>query len=89
MKADKDNSMFLLGGVVAVIIGFIASSMFVHAPKTGSIKVDKVPAIPANFPDVKNDTTYSNFLNNKAIDPTQSIQLGNSNTTPFNSSTGR
>lgn len=86
MKADKDNSMFLLAGVVALIIGFIASAALVHAPKTGSVKVVNVPAIPASFPDVKNDPTYSNFLNPKALDPTQAIQLGNSNTTPFNSS---
>ena len=86
MRKDKDNSVFMLAGVAAVIVGFIAASMFVHAPKKGSLKVDVVPAIPASFPDVKNDSTYSNYLNNKALDPTQAIQLGNSsNETPFNS----
>lgn len=85
MKADKNNSLFLLVGVAAFIVGFIAASMFVHAPKKGSIKVDSVPAIPANFPDVKNDAAYNAFLNSNAIDPTQAIQLGNSNSTPFNS----
>jgi hypothetical protein len=60
--------------------------MLVHAPKSGSIKVNSVPEIPATFPDVKNDTTYKNFLNPNALDPTQALQLGNSsNQTPFNS----
>lgn len=89
MKADKDNSMFLLAGLVAVIVGFILSAALVHSPKTGSVKVELVPSIPASFPDVKNDPTYSNFMNPQALDPTQAIQLGSSNTTPFNSQAGR
>lgn len=83
MKDDKNSSLFLLAGVVALIIGIVFSSALVHAPKTGSVEVESVPPIPASFPDVKNDTTYSNFLNKNALDPTQALQLGNSNSSPF------
>lgn len=86
MKNDKNSSLFLLAGVVALIVGFMLSSALIHSPQTGSIKVNDVPAIPASFPDVKHDTTYSNYLNTNALDPTQAIQLGNSNSSPFNSS---
>lgn len=85
MNQNDKNSLFVLVGLVAVIVGFIFSSKLVHAPKTGSVQVDVVTEIPATFPDVVNNPTYNNFLNPGALDPTQVVQFGNSNTTPFNS----
>jgi hypothetical protein len=42
--------------------------------------------ISQSFPDFKNDPAYQLFLYQGALDPTQPIQIGNSqNSAPFNS----
>ncbi|HEU5004985.1 MAG TPA: hypothetical protein VFT49_02795 [Candidatus Saccharimonadales bacterium] len=86
MKTNEKDSLFVLAGVIAFFVGLVLAGMFVHGPKRGSITINSVPALPTSFPDVKNDSAYKNFLNSNALDPTQAIQLGNSNSSPFSSS---
>lgn len=76
--------------VVAIVSGLIslviAGSLFGSSIKRGA-KVPVVQPITTGFPDTKNDPNYKFFLNDKALDPTQPIQIGNNNNnTPFNGS---
>lgn len=83
MKNKEVSSTLVLVILGAAILGIIISSMIIKGPKHSTIAT--VPAIPANFPDVKNDSTYSSFLNQKALDPTQVVSVGGSqNNSPFN-----
>jgi hypothetical protein len=43
MKNDSKDSLFLLAGVAALIVGFVLASFMEHAPKSGIIKVNSVP----------------------------------------------
>jgi hypothetical protein len=76
--------------VVAVASGLlslvIAGALF-NSPSKRTAKVPVVQPISSSFPDVKNDSNYNFFLNESALDPTQPIQIGNSqNNTPFTNS---
>jgi hypothetical protein len=43
-----------------------------------------VEKIPSSLPDVKNDSNYNSFINSNALDPTQPVQIGNTqNKNPF------
>lgn len=72
--------------VIALVVGmisFVVSGIII----TGPSKKTKVPVaepISPNFPDIKNDPAYQAFFNTRALDPTQPIQIGNTqNKTPF------
>ena len=72
--------------VVAVISGVVALvvSGFIFTGPNKRTKVPEAEAVSSTFPDIKNDPAYQSFFNNRALDPTQPIQIGNSkNTTPF------
>jgi len=76
--------------VVAIASGLlslvIAGALF-SSPSQRNSKVPLVQPISSTFPDVKNDPNYNFFLNPSALDPTQPIQIGNSqNNTPFTNS---
>jgi len=74
-----------LVAVVAAIISFIVAGTIFNSPSKHNATAPNVQAINASFPDVKNDPNYNFFLKNGALDPTQPIQIGNSqNNTPFN-----
>jgi hypothetical protein len=85
----KRRDIVILIGV-AVISGIfslvLANALF--SPKKLTQKVPVVQKISDSFPDVKNDPTYNSFLNDKALDLTQPVQIGphNQNQKPFNSS---
>lgn len=85
----KRKELVTLGVVVIFtgIISLIVAGMLFNSPAKRSAKVPVVPAISPSFPDVKNDPNYNFFLNEKALDPTQPIQIGDSpNNDPFNGS---
>lgn len=82
----KDILYLALTALVAGIISFILASIVFKVPlkRTGSVPVSQ--PISPTFPDIKNDPAYKSFLNDKALDPTQTIQIGTGqNTQPFNS----
>lgn len=69
--------------VVASVLGILLAGLIIKGPTPTT--ATSVSSIPSSFPDVKNDTTYSNFLNTNALDPTQSVSIGGSqNNSPFN-----
>lgn len=83
----KELISILMVIVVSGIFSLLIATVLFNSPSKHSTKVPVAQAISSSFPDIKNDPNYNFFLNNKALDPTQPIQIGNSqNTTPFNGS---
>jgi len=81
---QKDIAVLVLVGFVAAIASFIVSGA-IFSPKKYSSSVPAVQKISKQFPDVKNDSAYSSFLDPSALDLTVPIETGNSqNTQPFN-----
>ncbi len=84
MKRSNLTLLISIASVAALISFFVAESVF-NSPSKRT-KVPVVQVLNPSFPDVKNDPAYQLFLYPGALDPTQPIQIGNSNNTaPFNS----
>ena len=84
----KDLTYLALTAFIAGIISFLIASFVFKVPLKRNGQVPTAQPINATFPDVKKDQSYSSFLNTKALDPTQNIQIGSGqNSQPF--STGR
>ncbi len=82
----NDITLMAVVAIVAGLFSFVVSNVLFSNPKSRSTSVPAVEVLPNNFPDVKNDPVYQTFLNDRALDPTQPIQIGNTkNGTPFNS----
>jgi hypothetical protein len=82
----KDKLLLGLVVLVAAIISWLIASAVFNSPAKRKDKVPIVQKIESTFPDVKNDSDYNSFLNSKALDPTQPVQIGNTkNSAPFNS----
>lgn len=82
----KQKDLLLIGMVafIAAIFSIILSGVLFGSPKKNPIKVPVVNNISSTFPVVQTDNNYTSFFNDKALDPTQLIQIGgNNNTTPF------
>jgi hypothetical protein len=83
----KDFMILGAAAVIAAIFSIILSGALLGSPKKNAIKVPKVDTINALFPSPQTDDTYKPFFNQKAIDPTQLIQIGNQiNAAPFQGS---
>lgn len=79
----KDLAAIGLFAIVAAIVSFILANA-IFKPPAGSTQVPEVSAIDPIFPDAKNDSNYNSFFNNNALDPTQTVTIGNqNNTVPF------
>ncbi len=86
MKRDDIAKIVVVAGISALISVVIAGAIF-NSPAKHDKKVPVVSTISTTFPDVANDPNYNGIFNSKAIDPTQPVQIGNSqNTSPFNGS---
>jgi len=85
MSKKRQNLVILIAvGIVAALISIVISGAIFGSPKSNPIMVPEVTPISPTFPDVQHDSNYTSFLNDKALDPTQLIQIGNSkNTQPF------
>jgi hypothetical protein len=80
----KDKWTLIIVAVLTFFISFLVAKSIFNSPAKHSLKAPTVESIPASFPDVKNDSNYNTFLNNKALDPTQPVQIGNTqNQNPF------
>lgn len=79
----KGLPLIITVGIAAAIFSYVLAGMiFKSTPR--NTKVPQVEAIKASFPDTKNDSAYSSFLNSTALDPTQTVQIGGSqNNNPF------
>lgn len=81
---QKDIVALVFIALTAGIISMVISNSIFGAGQKPS-KVPIVQPLSADFPDVKNDPNYKAIFYNGALDPTQLIQIGNTqNTTPFN-----
>ena len=85
MKTKNSKPALIAVAIVTAIISLIISSALFNSPAKHNLKAPVVQAMPSSFPDVKNDPAYNTFLNEKALDATQPIHIGNSqNNSPFN-----
>lgn len=82
----KDLTKIIFVAVIWGIVSIIASSLIFKSPVKNS-QVPVVKPINTNFPQVSTDSNYQPIFNTNAIDPTQLIQIGNSqNNMPFGNS---
>ncbi len=78
---QKDVLLVVVICVVAGIISFVISGMIFVTEANRQQPVEKAPVITTNFP-----TPDTNYFNSSSINPTQTIQIGNSNNpAPFGS----
>lgn len=77
MKRKDIIVLVVIGLIAALISSFIAGKVFTP-PAARETKVPTSGAISSTFPDIQNDTDYQPIFNDKALDPTQLIQIGTS-----------
>lgn len=88
----KRKDLIIVGVVafVAALFSFVLSGAIFGSPKKNPVKVPVVYSISSEFPSVQNDSSYTSFFNDKALDPTQLITIGGSNNPkPFQSGQGQ
>lgn len=82
----KQKDWIIIGavGFVSAIISILLSGVIFGSPKKHPIKVPEVTPISSEFPSPQTDDSYKVFYNDKALNPTQLIQIGgNNNKAPF------
>jgi hypothetical protein len=82
----KQKDWIVIGGVgfLSAIISIILSGIIFGSPQKNPIKVPEVTKISSSFPSPQTDDSYKVFFNDKALNPTQLIQIGgNNNKAPF------
>jgi hypothetical protein len=83
---NKDIAVLACIGILAAVISAVIAGAVFGGPQNHNLKAPVVEAINNTFPDVKNDSNYKAFFNDKALDPTQLIKIGVSqNQQPFSS----
>lgn len=81
----KDLITIIFVAVLAGIISLMVSNMLFGSGSREKATAPAVEKIEPAFPDIVNDSAYNSFLNTRALDPTQPVQIGNNqNTAPFN-----
>lgn len=77
---QKDIAIIIVVAGFSTIIAFVLGNMVFATPANRQAEVKVLDSISSTFP-VADDR----YFNNAAIDPTQTVQIGNSsNTQPFN-----
>lgn len=80
----KEITVLVFVGVVAAIMSLVISNSLFSSDSKRTSKVPVVESINSTLPDLKNDSAYSSVFNEKALDATQPVQIGNSqNPDPF------
>lgn len=77
MKRRGTLSLVLTTIVVGILSYIIAG--FIFKMPTKNAKAPVIQSVNQSFPDVASDPTYTSIFNDKALDPTQTVQIGNSN----------
>ncbi len=78
---QKDIMLIVVVIVVSAVMSVVLSNVLITAPKHRQEQVEVVDPITADFPQLD-----KKYFNDKSIDPTQLIKIGdNSNKQPFNS----
>ena len=79
----KDLNTVIVIVIVAGVISFVFSNI-VLKPRVKREKVEVVQVISPEIPDVKGDKAYTTFYNPNALNPTQTIRIGDQqNQDPF------
>lgn len=82
----KDLTKIILVAVIWAIISTVVSSVIFKKPVKNA-QVPVVTPISTTFPQVNADSDYQAIFNSNSLDPTQLIQIGNSqNNAPFGNS---
>ena len=71
---QKDMMVIVTVVIVSAILSIVVSKMLFTKPQNRQVEVEVVTPISADVPDPD-----KRFFNGNAIDPTQAIQIGNSN----------
>jgi len=80
---QKDIAMIIVVVFVSGVVSFFVSNMLFASPKNRQQKVEVVNVITSDFP-----TPDSKYFNKDSVNPTELIQIGNSNNpNPFNGTT--
>ncbi len=80
---QKDLLTLIVVGIITAIFSSVLSMLLFSPPKHNA-KAPEVNVISNKMPDIKNDPDYNVIFNDKALDPTQPVQIGgNQNETPF------
>lgn len=78
---QKDILLIVVVIIVSGVFSFVASKFLFNSPKGRQTPVEVVEKITADFP-----TPDKKYFNEKSINPTKLIKIGDSsNTKPFNS----
>lgn len=78
---QKDVALIAIIAIVAGIVSFFISGMIFVTSENRQQKVEVAPVVTTQF-----STPNSNYFNSSSINPTQTIQIGNSsNPAPFGS----
>ena len=81
---QKDIALIMVVVFISIVISIFISKALISSPKSRKQKAEVVPAITSDFNAPQSSDQY---FNKNSIDPTQLIQIGNSNNTqPFNGS---
>lgn len=76
---QKDLATIIIAVAISAVLSLFVTKFIFASPKVRQQQVEVVPAISPNF-----STPDTNYFNNKSIDPTQLIHIGNStNPAPF------
>ena len=80
---SKDIATLVVVGVITALFSAVVSMLLFSPPKHDA-KAPEVEVISNKMPDIKNDPDYNVIFNDKALDPTQPVQIGgNQNSAPF------
>jgi hypothetical protein len=81
---NQNVLMLVVVGFFTAIIAFVFSTIVFKVPTNRSTKVPVAGSISTSFPDIKHDPIYNTIFNTRAIDPAVPLQVGGSNSQPFN-----
>ena len=85
MKTKDLMKVILIAVISGIISIIVAGAIFKKPIKNAQVPV--VEPISTSFPQVSTDSNYQAIFNNNSLDPTQLIQIGNSqNSVPFSNS---
>lgn len=75
MMKQSDIAMVILVASLTLVVSFVVGGRLINSPNVRTTEVERVVSISADFP-----VPDASVFKEDAINPTQLIQIGNSNT---------
>lgn len=75
MMKQSDVAMVILVASLALVVSFIVGGKLINSPESRKTEVERVVSISPDFP-----APDTSIFSTNSINPTQLIQIGNSNT---------